>query len=247
MLSHLLEEGTPLEKTLGRFLGQLVTIQGRHVNVPDYCNILLNEISLNYCTINGFLQLPTSHTRNLFQFISTVQSNPQQNVPLISELVDIAPFLGSVLRMMPPEHVSVYQELLRHLYSLYISTIGTENWFEESCVVPPSSHRKFVLTGRDQVRQPRNYVQSEAEAEREMKGVGDCKKIPTSTQHHSNLFVGCCNHGICLIACPMSYSESPRFVFNLLLEYYEKPPQCVLYDNACHAHEFALNREPCFF
>ena len=68
-----------------------------------------------------------------------------------------------------------------------------------------------------------------------------------STQHHSNFFVGICCHGISQIACPMSYSESPRFLFSLVLEYWEKAPDIIMYDNACHASEFCLNREPTFF
>ena len=90
-------------------------------------------------------------------------------------------------------------------------------------------------------------MQSAAEAKTESQGVGDCKKIPNPTQHHSNLFVGVCAPGIAQVACPMSYAESPRFLFSLLLEFWEKAPDIILYDNACHAQEYAFNREPDFF
>ena len=109
------------------------------------------------------------------------------------------------------------------------------------------SHDKFVLTGRKKIRQLRHYVQSESDAANELRGVGDCKKIPASTQHHSNLFVGICSHGIAQVCCPMSYSESPRFLFSLLLQYWERAPSLILYDNACHASEYCVNREPDFF
>ena len=69
--------------------------------------------------------------------------------------------------------------------------MGTENWFDKKDEeLPYSSHHKYVITGMKRVRQPRRYVQSVAEAQRELNGIGDCKKVPASTLHHANLFVG---------------------------------------------------------
>ena len=49
---------------------------------------------------------------------------------------------------------------------------------------------------------------------------------------------------IVLVFC---LNESPRFPFALLLEFWEKAPKTVLYDNACHLHEYVANREPGIF
>ena len=239
MLFHLLCSGSALEKAFSAYLSELVIVDGNHVSIPEYCQTMVNDIALSYCSVNGFIQLPNVQSRSLFQCVCL--TNPQDE-SVLKEFCNIMPLLGNVLKHTPSEHVPLFQEFLRELYRRYIDTVGTDNWFEEISAIPPSTHHKYVVTGRERIRQPRQYHQSQAEAERELVGIGDCKKIPNSTQHHSTLFVGVCPHGIGLIACPMSYAESPRFLFSLLLEFWEKPPKTVLYDNACHAHEFALNR-----
>ena len=247
LLFHLLRSGSELEKAFSAFLSVLVIVDGHHVAIPEYCQTVVNDIALSYCSINGFIQLPSKRSQNLFKRVSSMQSNPQHNPLLLNQFCDIMPILGNVLKHTPAEHVPLFQVFLRELYRHYTDTIGTEVWHEEMSEIPPSTHHKYVITGRERIRQPRRYHQSHAEAERELVGIGDCKKIPNSTQHHSTLFVGVCPHGIGIIACPMSYAESPRFLFSLLLEYWEKPPKTIIYDNACHGHEFCLNREPSFF
>lgn len=245
-LFHFLDDGTDLEKALGQFLSKIMIKEDTNLSVPDYCETLVNEISLQYLTVNGFLQLTSPRDRNLFQHVASM-TNPQSNSVVMSQFCKAAPVLGNVLAKLGKESVASFQNFLTKLYQLYEASVRTETWFEETVPVPPSPSVKYVITGRDRVRLSRKYVQSEAEAARELKGIGDCKKIPTSTLHHSNLFVGCCPHGLGLIAFPMSSSESPRFPVNSLVEYWKIPPKYVIYDNSCHAHEFALNREPSFF
>ena len=154
--------------------------------------------------------------------------------------------MGEVIKRSPDHHEKFLQPVLLNMYQLFSTTFENDEWYTETTTVPPTSHDKFVITARKQVRLPRLYVQNKSEAEMEMKGVSDCKKTPTQSPHHVQTFLGICCHGIAQIAIPMSYSESPRFLLYALLQYWETPPPIVYYDNSCHALEYALNREPDF-
>jgi hypothetical protein len=45
----------------------------------------------------------------------------------------------------------------------------------------------------------------------------------------------------------MDHHESPRTLFDTVFQRWPIPPLLIVYDNACNAHDYALNREPGFF
>lgn len=78
---------------------------------------------------------------------------------------------------------------------------------------------------------------------------GVCNKDAYQRRQMSpGLFVlhcmGCKN---CIGFHMMAESESPRTLFEVLYTRFPTAPRLVVYDNSCHAHAFALNREPEFF
>ena len=196
--------------------------------IPEYLQVFVNEMSLQYSSIDSFLQLPSTRARNIFHLVATMERNPQTDPALMLQFAAITPMLAHVIQKIPAHCVTLFQKFLVQLHQQYLSTMRNDRWFEKTEALPPTSRYKYVLTGRDRIRQMRKYVQSESAANMESQGASDCKKIPTPTQHHSNTFLGLCGHGVALIAVPMSHSESPRFLFSTLLEYWEKAPRVLM-------------------
>ena len=103
MLFHLLRSGSALEKAFSAYLSELVIVDGDHVAIPEYCQTMVNDIALNYCSVNGFIQLPNVQSRSLFQCVCL--TNPQDE-SVLKEFCNIMPLLGNVLKHTPSEHVS---------------------------------------------------------------------------------------------------------------------------------------------
>ena len=61
------------------------------------------------------------------------------------------------------------------------------------------------------------------------------------------IFTVFCPHGICYGFEVMQSSESPRHPLNIFRHRFLRPPQVIVYDNACKLHQYCLNREPYFF
>ena len=65
---------------------------------------------------------------------------------------------------------------------------------------------------------------------------------------------GCYDSNLLSIHNTMSYGfevlqrcESPRHPFRIFKSRFSRPPQLIIYDNACRLHVYCLNREPQFF
>jgi hypothetical protein len=59
--------------------------------------------------------------------------------------------------------------------------------------------------------------------------------------------VFCLDCGRCVGFSVMRHAESPRTPFEVFFTRWQKAPDVVVYDNACNAQQFVLNREPAFF
>jgi hypothetical protein len=56
-----------------------------------------------------------------------------------------------------------------------------------------------------------------------------------------------CPHGICLGFHFMSSFESPETFFSLFMKRRKMAPRVIIYDNGCHFHGYAMNREPWYW
>jgi len=45
----------------------------------------------------------------------------------------------------------------------------------------------------------------------------------------------------------LKFTESSRTLFDLILTRWDRPPDIIIYDNACNMHKFCLSREPEYF
>ena len=61
------------------------------------------------------------------------------------------------------------------------------------------------------------------------------------------IFAIFCAHGICLAFFFMSKFESTETLFSFIMQRRRIAPKMLIYDDMCHGHGFALNREPWFF
>ena len=80
---EILQNGSELEKALGAFIFALMVVDGDCVFMPEYCAKTINKLSLQYCSISGFLQLPTQRLQNVFQRVISMEDVPQNNVVTI--------------------------------------------------------------------------------------------------------------------------------------------------------------------
>ena len=65
MLLHLLSQGSDVENSCGVFLSRLMSIDGDNVAIPEYCEQLVNEIGLTYCSVNGLHAALSSSSKSL--------------------------------------------------------------------------------------------------------------------------------------------------------------------------------------
>ena len=56
----------------------------------------------------------------------------------------------------------------------------------------------------------------------------------------------CALHGFCIGWHVIHNGEGPKDAFMAAFKFAECPPKCAVYDNACHLHQYGLNREPGF-
>lgn len=83
-------------------------------------------------------------------------------------------------------------------------------------------------------------------------GGGCCKHTGRSGRHLPGILIAVCPHGHVLGYVFMADSESPRSVFDFLMDRFGPGcrwamPQYILYDNACNLHHFCMLREPGLF
>jgi hypothetical protein len=77
---------------------------------------------------------------------------------------------------------------------------------------------------------------------------GGCRKATHKfVRVMPGVFAVFCPHGICLGFHFMSNFESPETFFSLMMQRRRQMPKVVLYDNDCHLHSYAMNREPWHF
>ncbi len=71
----------------------------------------------------------------------------------------------------------------------------------------------------------------------------ECSKIarghPTLTP---GIFTVFCPHGICYGFQAMKQHESPAVPFSIFKTRFPVAPRVIIYDNACHLHQYCLNR-----
>uniref|UniRef100_A0A7M5XNQ1 Uncharacterized protein n=1 Tax=Clytia hemisphaerica TaxID=252671 RepID=A0A7M5XNQ1_9CNID len=76
----------------------------------------------------------------------------------------------------------------------------------------------------------------------------DCRK---NYRGHPNLTSGIftiyCPHGVCFGFQVMEKEESPNIPFTIFKTRLPTAPKYIIYDNACHLHTYALNRDPLYF
>ena len=73
-----------------------------------------------------------------------------------------------------------------------------------------------------------------------------CNKARNDTKGlaHGVFVLHCLDCAACIGFHMMPSSESPRTLFEILFTRWPTAPEVVVYDNGCHAHAYALNREP---
>ena len=88
----------------------------------------------------------------------------------------------------------------------------------------------------------------EADARLPAKDSNNCRK---ASYGHPTLSPGVftiyCEHGVCYGFEVLQRCESPRHPFRIFKSQFSRPPQLIIYDNACRLHVYCLNREPQFF
>jgi hypothetical protein len=246
-LNTLTSSAHPLSKAVATFLSGITYEENGIIDAPRFLLPFINELGFDYSSSFGFLMLPSSRCRNIFLTVATMSNSILRNESILNELRQCCPLVYDVFVNLHLINEKPFKDVLLEIFKSYYKTFEQTNWFDTNVDVEACSQDRYVITGRDLVRRPRNYLQSESAGTQELIGLGDCKKIPTSSLHHSQLFTAICEHKFIQIATPMLQAESPRFLFYLLLCYWKKPPKYIIYDNACHAHEYCINREPDFF
>ena len=84
-------------------------------------------------------------------------------------------------------------------------------------------------------------------ADRKTKEISCRKESYKHPKLSPGVFTIFCRHGICYGFEAMTSHESPRHPFTIFKTRFSKAPRNIIYDNACHLHQYCLNREQHFF
>jgi hypothetical protein len=126
------------------------------------------------------------------------------------------------------------------------SYLRTGTW----CVAALAEHVEGAwlpseLGGSHVARRLRSY-------EADYKNSGNAQACTKHKESHNTLLPGmclgwCADCNKCIFLSVMSNCESPRTLFELLYTHFQKPPARIIYDNACNAEQYVLNRECEYF
>ena len=98
----------------------------------------------------------------------------------------------------------------------------------------------------DPIRGKANYTADRNR--RNARNILNCNKI--SRRHKSmsqGIFTCFCVHGFSYGFSLLDKKESPKVAFEILMTRFPTMPRIVIYDNSCHLHLYAINRDPLKF
>lgn len=185
----------------------------------------------------------------------------QDNAQLGREAPVFHAFCTKVLEKMPDHKwptdlISMLEVLIRKSCAPFSENYGMQH-DDPAALVPPYKNydAEMLKTGycypaKPAIRRLRKYAKDN-ESKKGKYGK-ECKRGCTKHSKKSgstgpgSFFVYCGMHKTCLGFHLLRNHESPRTIFELLYTRWEVPPELLVYDNACNAFEYMLNREPDF-
>ena len=118
---------------------------------------------------------------------------------------------------------------------------GAASWNSDACV------SSGICSALPRVRE-RHPTEMDTGGSAEGAAPGSCRHLFVRRSHVTGgVFTLLCPHGVVYAFFIIDRAEGRDELYSFLVQHFQSAPRVVIYDFACAAHEFALNRAPAFF